>query len=285
MPLVTIEHVTDLDYQAVRRELVSFIRGFFRAAGARGLVVGVSGGVDSATTLALAVDAVGADRVLALIMPDTRVTPEEDVRDALEVVKAFGVEHVKLEIDAIVDAFVRVAGEASKKTVGNLRARVRMALLYYHANERNLLVTGTGDRSELSIGYFTKYGDGGVDFLPIGVLYKTQVRRLAVELGVPRRIAEKPSSPRLWEGHMAEEELGVSYVDVDTVLFALLDLGLPPKKAAEVTGKSVEVVERVCELMNSAKHKQVPLPMPSLEAVYAHWPGLEKAREALRSRA
>ncbi len=283
MPRITLEHVIDLDYSYVRRELSSFIRGFYNASGARGLVIGVSGGVDSATTLALAVDAVGADRVLALIMPDTRVTPEDDVRDALELVKAFGVEYVKLEINPIVDSFVKTAGEASRKTVGNLRARIRMALLYYYANERSLLVTGTGDRSELAIGYFTKYGDGGVDFLPIGVLYKTQVRRLAVELGVPRRIAEKPSSPRLWEGHMAEEELGVSYADVDTILFTMLDLGLPPKKTADVTGKSIEVVERVCELMRAAKHKQVPLPMPPLEAVYAHWPGLEKARGALHA--
>ena len=219
---------------------------------------------------------------MALIMPDSRVTPREDVEDALRLVRELGVEHRRLTIDDIVDSFVRVAGEAGRKTVGNLRARIRMCLLYYVANEENLLVAGTGDRSELLIGYFTKYGDGAADFLPIAVLYKTQVRRLARHLGVPERIAFKPSAPRLWEGHLAEKELGVTYEQVDLSLFAMVDLGLPPGRAAEVTGVGLDVVDRVYELMQAARHKLVPLPAPRLESVYAAWHGLEKARGVLQ---
>ena len=158
-----------------------------------------------------------------------------------------------------------------------------MTLLYYVANEEGMLVAGTGDRSELLIGYFTKYGDGAADFLPIAVLYKSQVRRLAKHLGVPDRIAFKPSAPRLWEGHLAEKELGVRYEDVDKVLFAMVDLGLPPLKAARVTGVGEEVVERVEELMRAARHKLIPLPAPSLELVYSAWRGLEKAKKLLEA--
>ena len=281
-PLVSIEHVVDLDYDEIASSLKRFIRGYIAASGAKGAVVGVSGGVDSATTLALLVEALGANRVIALIMPDSRVTPREDVEDALNLVKSLGVEHRMFTIDEIVDAYRRVAGEAGKKTVGNLRARIRMTLLYYVANEERMLVAGTGDRSELLIGYFTKYGDGAADFLPIAVLYKSQVRRLARHLGVPERIAFKPSAPRLWEGHLAEEELGVRYEDVDKVLFATVDLGLTPLKAAEVTGVDIRVVERVEELMRSARHKLIPLPSPSLELVYSAWRGLREALKRVR---
>lgn len=280
-PLIGIEHVVDLDYDEVASSLKRFIRGYVASSGARGAVVGVSGGVDSATTLSLLVEALGTNRVVALIMPDSRVTPREDVEDALSLVKSLGVDFKRFDIDAIVDSYIRVAGEASKKTVGNLRARIRMTLLYYVANEEGMLVAGTGDRSELLIGYFTKYGDGAADFLPIAVLYKSQVRRLARHLGVPERIAFKPSAPRLWEGHLAEKELGVRYDDVDKALFAMVDLGLTPMKAARVTGVGEAVVERVEELMKSARHKLIPLPMPSLELVYSAWRGLERAKKLL----
>ena len=133
-----------------------------------------------------------------------------------------------------------------------------MSLLYYVANSKNLLVVGTGDRSEILIGYFTKYGDGGVDFLPIGDLYKTQVRWLGKHLGVPENILTKPSSPQLWPGHKAEEELGVTYDRIDLILHAIFDLRM---EAEEVRKQFGEDVDRVLELHAKSSHKRAMPPI------------------------
>jgi len=260
---ITMEDITGLDYEAVAEALSEFTREVVASAGARGVVVGVSGGVDSATTLALMVRALGADKVFALVMPDSAVTPPEDVKDALSVIDKFGVEYKSIDIKPIVDAYLTASGEnPDKRSLGNLRARIRMSLLYLYANMEGRLVAGTGDRSEILIGYFTKYGDGGVDFLPIGCLYKTQVRMLAKHLGVPPRIAEKPSSPRLWPGQLAEAELGIPYEEIDLILYGLFDLGLSPDDVVEATGLEPWKVQRVLELHRSGEHKRRPPPSP-----------------------
>ncbi len=145
---------------------------------------------------------------------------------------------------------------------GNIRARIRMTILYAYANQYNLLVAGTGDRSEILIGYFTKYGDGGADFFPIGCLYKTQVRRFAVFLGIPEKIAYKPSSPRLWKDHLAEKELGLKYEVIDAVLYSLFDKKLSPQQTAEKLGISLEVVERILSRYYSTSHKRETPPIP-----------------------
>ncbi|MEM4853412.1 MAG: NAD(+) synthase, partial [Thermofilum sp.] len=126
-----------------------------------------------------------------------------------------------------------------------------------------------GDKSELLIGYFTKYGDGGVDVMPLGSLYKTWVRQLALHLGIPERIALKPSSPRLWPGQTAEGELGLSYEVIDEVLYLVFDRGLEPSEAAREAGVSEEVVERVMEMHRRSEHKRrpppvLPLPLPDV---------------------
>ncbi len=260
---ITMEDITGLDYEAVAEALSEFTREVVASAGARGVVVGVSGGVDSATTLALMVRALGADKVFALVMPDSAVTPPEDVKDALSVIDKFGVEYKSIDIKPIVDSYLTATGEnPDKRSLGNLRARIRMSLLYLYANMEGRLVAGTGDRSEILIGYFTKYGDGGVDFLPIGCLYKTQVRMLAKHLGVPPRIAEKPSSPRLWPGQLAEAELGIPYEEIDLILYGLFDLGLSPDEVVEATGLEPWKVQRVLELHRSSEHKRHPPPSP-----------------------
>jgi NAD+ synthase len=150
--------------------------------------------------------------------------------------------------------------EGAKLADANLQARTRMVLLYYFANTMGYLVAGTGDRSEEEIGFFTKYGDGGVDFLPIAHLYKTQVRFLARRLGLPRKIAEKPASPQLWPGHKATDEIPVDYDKLDLVLSALFDLKLKPREAAARAGVPPSVVERTLEMHRRSAHKRTVPP-------------------------
>ena len=269
---VTLDRIVNIDYGRVEEYLSRFLREVLDESGASGFVVGVSGGVDSATTLALAVRAVGAERVTALIMPDTTVTPQEDVDDALSLARKFGVKHYVIKIDPIVEVYKSAlpfydGGDADRVPLGNTRARIRMTLLYYYANKYGSLVLGTGDRSEYLIGYFTKYGDGAVDVAPILVLYKSQVRRFALHLGVPEKVAFKPSSPRLWPGHTAEGELGVTYDHVDLVLFSYFDLGLRPEEIPDATGVPSRVVERVLELHRRSEHKRLPPRAPSVEPI------------------
>jgi len=272
LPRVTLEDVVSLDYSVVEEGIKGFLREKLAEAGATGYVLGVSGGVDSATTLYLAVRAVGAERVLPLIMPDSEVTPREDVDDAKDLVARVGLRPHVIDISPIVNVYksaipIYQGGEEDKVPLGNLRARIRMTLLYYYANRLNLLVLGTGDRSEILIGYFTKYGDGAADLMPIAILYKSQVRRLASWLGVPERVAFKPSSPRLWPGQTAEGELGASYDDIDLVLYAIFDLGLEPSQVPEATGVDARVVEAVLERYRRSEHKRQPPPSPPLEIV------------------
>ncbi len=277
---ITLDHVTNLDYSVAEALIVDFIRSKVREAGASGAVVGVSGGVDSATTLALTVRALGASNVMAVIMPDTRTTPQEDVADAKSLAESLGVQYRLAVIDRIVDSFVSALpgfDTEDYRAIGNIRARTRMIVLYYYANTENRLVVGTGDRSEYLIGYFTKWGDGAADIYPISILYKSQVRMMAKHLGLPEKIWKKPSSPRLWPGQMAEDELGISYNDIDLVLFSVFDLGLEREKVCEYTGLDCSVVDRVIEMHEKTRHKRECFPSPRLEELSPAWKGYRDA--------
>ncbi|NPV71581.1 MAG: NAD(+) synthase [Firmicutes bacterium] len=234
-------------------DLCDFLTGWIAAqvngAGSAGTVVGVSGGVDSATVLALCKRAVGP-KVLGLVMPCH--SHKEDIDDAMLVLDHFGVERKVVVLDDAFDELMRAVGESGSEKrdlcVANVRPRLRMATLYYHANKLNYLVVGTGNRSELEVGYFTKYGDGGVDILPLGGLVKSQVRDLAAHLGVPARIIEKPPTAGLWPGQTDEGEMGLTYRDIDTYL---------------LTGKGdPETVARIRLMQQRSAHKRNPLPVP-----------------------
>jgi NAD+ synthase len=228
----------------------------------RGVVVGVSGGVDSACVLALCSKALGSTRILTLILPDSRVTPRTDVEDSRKLCKIFGVETREHDIGALHSAFTKELAAEDKIAGGNLRARIRMTLLYFYANLENRLVCGTGDRSEAMIGYYTKFGDGGVDLLPIGGLYKCQVRGLAEFLGVPREVYLKESSPHLWVEHSAESEIGLTYDEVDIVCHLLFDRNLPVEDTARMSGLTKEKVKRVVLLNQLSSHKRRLPPSP-----------------------
>jgi NAD+ synthase len=232
---------------AARGRIVSFIREF--AAGSpNGVVLGISGGVDSALVAYLAVEALGNEKVLGILMPSS-TTPKSDIEDALEVCRLLDIEHNTHSIDSVFSAFTTLLkAKKDKVTEGNLKARIRMCVLYWYANSMNKLVIGTDDKSEHTLGFYTKYGDGGVDFNPIGDLYKTEVREMSKMMGVPGSIVSKPSSPRLWEGHEAETELGISYAELDKQL---------------VSGKVKD--EKIRLMIKRNAHKAGDPPIPSLE--------------------
>lgn len=246
-------------------DTLDFIRETVKGANAAGVVVGLSGGVDSSVTATLSVRALGNNRVLGLLMP-LEFTPSQDTDDAKELADWLGIRTEFVDIQGVCEAFFEklncdVDNPDQRIPMANVRARVRMIILYYYANLNNYLVVGTGDRSEGLIGYFTKYGDGGVDFEPIAHLYKTQVRELAKHLGVPEKIASKPSSPQLYPGHKATDEIPLDYEKLDPILTALFDDELSPIQTSQKTDTPIELVNQVLTRYNKSKHKRETPPM------------------------
>lgn len=257
--------VPKLDFKEATKEICNFIRKTVEDTKAAGVVVGLSGGVDSSLVAALCVRALGKDKVLGVLMP-TSFTPQQDIEDAKELAKWLGIRTEFVSIQDISESFFKELGVDQKESkqripMANIRARVRMVILYYYANVNNYLVVGTGDRSEALIGFFTKYGDGGADFLPTCHLYKTQVRELAKYLGVPEKIAYKPSSPQLYPGHKATDEIPIDYERLDPILVGLFDYKLTPEEVSQRTGVSIEVVREVLRRFNTSKHKRSYPPM------------------------
>ncbi|MCS7116689.1 MAG: NAD+ synthase [Nitrososphaerales archaeon] len=252
-----IQEIISLDYSRIIQQIQAYIRDRVINSKKSGVVLGLSGGLDSTVAAFLAKYALGKDRVLALIMPDRRITPAQDIEDAKEVADMLSIEYRIIDIEPIHRAFMENL-EEDRLAEGNLRARIRMCLLYYHANLLNRLVMGTGDRSEILIGYFTKYGDGGIDFNPIGCLFKTQVRELARVIGVPERIINKKSSPRLWLDQTAEGEIGLTYEVIDSILYLVFDKGLAKEEVAKRIGVSLGDVTRVLKMYEETQHKRTP---------------------------
>ncbi len=249
----------DVVKRAIDR-IMEFIRREVEESGVSGVVLGLSGGIDSSLTAALCVRALGRDRVLGLIMP-TSFTPKEDLDDAINLAGEIGIKTEIINIDGICNAFVDALqidpnNPAYKMPLANLRARIRMAILYFYANLYNYLVVGTSDRSEYLIGYFTKYGDGAADIFPIRHLYKTQVRELASYLGLPERIVKKSSSPQLYPGHKLSDELPVDYSTIDPILIGLFDEGLAAEGVSKNLGVPMEVVNEVLRRHMITEHKR-----------------------------
>ena len=242
--------------QAVQEEWAAIITTFMRrhveAAGASGVVLGLSGGLDSAVVAALAVRALGKENVHGLIMP----APDSDPRDsqhAVAVAKWLGIEVAERPLKAFMAGF---AGQAwTEAALQNSRARLRMILLYGEAQSRGLLVCGTGNKSELLVGYFTKHGDGGNDLQPIGDLYKTQVRQLATWLGVPDDVTNKPPSAGLRPGQTDEDDLGLTYTDLDRIL-AGMERNHSVEEIAKHEKLPLAMVTRVDDMVRSTEHKR-----------------------------
>ncbi len=221
-----------------------------RKAGAEGAVLGLSGGIDSSVTAVLTKKALG-DGVLGVMMPCH--SDPQDLAHARLVAHTFGIRTELVDLTPVLDAFLTLLPSGDRLAQANLKARLRMATLYYCANARDYLVVGTSNRSELEVGYFTKYGDGGADILPLGELLKGQVRELARKLGVPEPIIEKPPSGGLWPGQTDEGEMGITYDEIDEALSAM-DVG-------DVRSLSAEVLTKVQLMMDRSAHKRVMPPI------------------------
>jgi NAD+ synthase len=255
----------DLDWDTTVQEIVAFIRRIVTKAEAKGVVIGLSGGVDSSLVAALSVKALGKERVLGILLP-TDFTPDQDIQDAMDLAKLFEIRTECIMITPITASFakalkVEIDDSRVRIPLANIVSRTRMIILYHYANTRNYLVAGTGDRSEDLIGYFTKYGDGGADLLPICHLYKTQVRRLAEYLGIPSRMAFKPSSPQLYPGHKATDEIPIDYDKLDPVERMLFDEKLSSPEVAEKTQVDIKVILDVLKRHRSSAHKRCYPPM------------------------
>jgi NAD+ synthase len=252
--------------------VVRFIGDKVRDARAKGVVLGLSGGLDSAVVASLSTRAVGPDRVLCILMPES-ATPQAEMDDALELTGSLGVEHMVVQLDPVMETFrQQLGGDVHPHAFGNVKARARMCVLYYHGQVRNYLVMGTGNKSEIFMGYFTKHGDGGVDYQPIGDLYKTQVRALAEDIGLPRKFIDKPPSANLLPGQTDEDDLGISYEDLDRILLGI-ELGMTDEEVAERAGMPVAEVTRVRRVVLSTRHKRrIPLaPKLGIKTVGWDW--------------
>ncbi len=249
-----------------------FIRQKVEESGAAGVVIGLSGGIDSAVVSVLCASAIGPERVLTIFMPSAK-SSAEDAKDAEELALKFGMKHEVIGIEPAMDGFRAVLPElkGDKGLLGNCMARCRMTILYDQAKLTNRLVMGTSNKSELLVGYFTKFGDGGADFCPIGDLYKTEVRQLARKIGVPEKFLQKVPSACLWEGQTDEGELGISYDELDAVLFGI-ENGMELEDIARRNLIPEERVERVWKMHMGSIHKRK---MPLIPKIGARTIGLD----------
>lgn len=232
----------------------SWIKEQVVKAGAKGIVLGLSGGIDSAVVAALARRALGPD-VLGLVLPCH--SHRQDTEDALTVAGHLGLETVTVDLTPAFDLLLTLLPSADAMVTANLKSRLRMMTLYHVAGLKKYLVAGTGNKSEISVGYFTKHGDGGADLLPLGDMLKSEVWAMAAQLGLPEAIIKKPPSAGLLPGQTDEGELNISYAELDQALKAIADRRnetIPPG-----------LRQRVEQLMKISEHKRMPVPVFKME--------------------
>jgi NAD+ synthase len=246
----------NLDYDLVISNIQNWIREYVESAHVEGIVVGLSGGIDSAVTLFLCVNAIGKEKVIGLGLPCLSIP--QDLNDAKMLVDQLSTRFLVLDLSSVYEEYLKITTnkiESNTMAKANLKARLRMLSYYFVGQSKGkFLVGGTSNRTELAIGYFTKYGDGGVDFEPIGGLYKCEVREIAKKLKIPEAIITKPPSAGLWEGQTDEGEIGMPYDVIDEIVYRI-DFNL------DLADLNIDQVNKVKELMKASHHK---LTMPPI---------------------
>jgi NAD+ synthase len=248
----------EMDFSEAQKRICRFIKEYVENAGAKGIVLGLSGGIDSGTIATLSSLAIGGENVLGLMLPERENFSQKDVDDAKVVAEQF---HLETQVCDMSDALsglygaIPVFDQSDRLCKGNVKARTRMIYLYYYANKQNRIVCGSSDKSETMMGYFTKWGDAAADITPIMDLYKTQVRKLALHLGIPKELALKPSTPALWPNQMAESELGIKYETLDLILYGL-ERFMPPEDISDQLAVEKTLVERVKSRWLANEHKR-----------------------------
>jgi len=250
--------VLDSDWSEVEKRIARFIKDYVEKSKAKGVVLGLSGGIDSSTVAALSAQAIGGHKVLGIMLPERETYNVKDIKYARLVAEKFGLKTEIIDITSTLQAFYNstpIFDSADKVGKGNIKARTRMVYIYYYANRLGMLVCGSSDKSETMMGYFTKWGDVAADISPIMDLYKTQVRRLAEHLGLPENIVARPSSPALWPGQLAEEELGVKYEQLDLILYGLEHFMKPEEIAAELHVEK-QLIDKIRRRWLLSEHKR-----------------------------
>jgi len=253
-----------VDWSLEVNKVVEWMKKYNQNIGTQGFVMGLSGGIDSAVVACLAVKAVGKKNVVGIALPDGEIL-DHYTRDASDLAKNLGLTFFTNSMSKALSEIkknIEVYGtkQATKRlTISNLKARLRMLYLYAFGSEYNLLVAGTGNLSELKIGYFTKYGDGGVDIEPLGNYLKTEVYKMAEQMPeIPESIINKPPSAALFNGQTDEEELGITYKRIDSVLVAL-----QTKKRSLIDALPMKDIDKVMQLIRVNAHKnKVPPRFP-----------------------
>jgi NAD+ synthase len=243
-----------VDSEKITLRITKFISENVKSRKKSGVVIGLSGGLDSSVCLMLADKALNKNRIMGLIMPERGFTPQIEIDNAFELAEKLKIRYKEIHFEGVKKTLLRNL-PTNKLSSGNLSARLRMALLFHYAGTGNLLVLGTSDKSEMMIGYFTKFGDGAADMLPIAGLFKTQVRMLGKKLGLSEQITNRQSSPRFWKGHVAEKELGLTYDEIDTILQYSLDGDLDK---CILSKRKIKIVS---DLVRKSRHKREHIPV------------------------
>jgi len=257
-PLIDLNINTDL----TRKILTGFIHSEITRVGYSRAVIALSGGVDSAVSCYLAVDALGSQNVLAVRMP-YRTSTMDSLDHAQLIVDALGVHSTTISVTGMVDSYFERFPDANQIRRGNVMARARMIVLYDQSEAFEGLVVGTGNKTEILLGYSTLYGDSACAINPLGDLYKTQLRQLAQALGIPDVIIQKPPSADLWVGQTDEDELGFTYEEVDKLLYLLVDQRYTPDECVEA-GFAGDFVDKVVERIRRNQFKRVLPPVAKL---------------------